>query len=309
MRRALRLLLWLALLAVAALVVNQVVSTRETKPARADIGRLMKVGGADVQVREDGPRGGPPIVLLHCFDCSVHWWTPTVGALARGHRVVRIDLLGHGGSAKPRDGYSMPNQARLVASVLDRLRVRSALVAGHSMGSSVTLALAERRPDLVRAVVLIGQPARPEQARLGLTARLGFFPLIGPALRRVATDSLVYDGLATAFAPDYRFPRSFVQDYRRMTYTSYDESGASSRAFIEATPLDQRLAATRKRALVVFGDREQIVDHRAAARSFRAVPRTDVRIVSGAGHSPSVERPAQTARLILDFDRRVRGGP
>jgi pimeloyl-ACP methyl ester carboxylesterase len=88
-------------------------------------------------------------VLLHGFDASLRWWQPSVSALARSHRVVRIDLLGHGGSAKPRDGYSMSEQARLVDGVMRILGVRRAIVAGHSMGAAVAIALAESDPPLV----------------------------------------------------------------------------------------------------------------------------------------------------------------
>ena len=63
-------------------------------------------------MREDGPADAPAVVLLHGFACSIRWWDRMVAALARDHRVIRFDLLGHGGSEKPKDGYSMENQAR-----------------------------------------------------------------------------------------------------------------------------------------------------------------------------------------------------
>src|SRR4051794_41436755 len=85
---------------------------RETKAASPTIGRILDLPDGDVQVREDGPKSAPPIVLLHCFACSMRWWDAVVPALARDHHVVRIDLLGHGGSEMPREGYSMPEQAR-----------------------------------------------------------------------------------------------------------------------------------------------------------------------------------------------------
>lgn len=309
MKRAFKLLAGFLVVLLVTLVVNHVITTRETKPAQADIGRIVKLRGGDIQVREDGPRRAPALVLLHCFDCSMHWWRPSVRALARRQRVIRVDLLGHGGSAKPREGYSMENQARLVAGVLDRLRVRRAVVAGHSMGGGVALALAEQRPRLVSGVILVDKAPTADPGKdLSLTARLGFYPLIGPALRRMATDSRIYDGLALAFAPGYRFPRSLVNDYRRMTYTSYDQSGELSARYAQQTPLDHRLSALRKPALVLYGDRDQLIDVPAAMRSFRIVPRARVYIIRGAGHSPAFERPQPTTRLMLRFARFVQAG-
>jgi pimeloyl-ACP methyl ester carboxylesterase len=302
MRRAFRFLGGLLVILLVALGVNHVITTRETKPAKADIGRIVKLKGGDIQVREDGPRGAPAIVLLHGFDASMHWWTPSVPALARSHRVIRVDLLGHGGSSKPTKGYSMPEQAQLVAELLDRLGVKRAIVAGHSMGTDVAVALTEKRPDLVRGVVVVDESASPDQANLGLTAKLGFYPLIGPAVNRFATDSMIYDAMKAGFAPGFRFPRSFVQDNRRMTYTSYYRSGTLSDEYAAQTPIDLRLAATRKPALVLFGDRDQLVTP-AAVRSFRAVRNADVHLIHGAGHSPMFEKPVPTTRLILQFER------
>ena len=80
--------------------------------------------------------------------------------LDREHRVVAVDLLGHGGSEKPDSGYSIPNQADLVAEALERLGVRHAEVVGHSLGGGVATALAERSPELVETVVIIDTRAR-----------------------------------------------------------------------------------------------------------------------------------------------------
>ena len=131
------------------LAVNTVVTDRDTEAAHADAGRIVDLPGGDLQVREDGPRDAPAVVMLHGFACSIGWWDQMTPALARDHRVVRFDLLGHGGSEKPKEGYGMESQARLVAAALDRLGVRRADVVGHSMGGSVATALAEQRPALV----------------------------------------------------------------------------------------------------------------------------------------------------------------
>jgi pimeloyl-ACP methyl ester carboxylesterase len=75
--------------------------------------------------------------------------------LTRSHRVIRIDLLGYGRSAKPADrSYALPGQARRVGVAMDRLGVEQVVVVGHSSGGAAATALTERRPDLVAALVL-----------------------------------------------------------------------------------------------------------------------------------------------------------
>ena len=294
--------LLLALLAVfgVLLAVNTVVMDRETKAAEADVGRVMELPGGDLQVREDGPRDAPAVVLLHGFACSIGWWDDMVPALARDHRVIRFDLLGHGGSEKPRDGYGMESQARLVAAALDRLRVRKADIVGHSMGGTVGTALVEQRRPLVRSLVILDSNSDKDDSHLPFTARLGFVPVLGQAIRRVVPDEMISAGLESAFADGFDVPDRFVDDFKDMTYTSYDESPSASKDYREGGSLADRLKDDRVPLLVIFGSEDKLVDA-DTAQDYRIVPGARIIVLDGVGHSPHVERPVATARLIRNF--------
>ena len=56
----------------AVLVANTIALNHQTKPAKADIGRILRLPGGDLQVREDGPAGGAPVVLIHGWTASMH---------------------------------------------------------------------------------------------------------------------------------------------------------------------------------------------------------------------------------------------
>jgi pimeloyl-ACP methyl ester carboxylesterase len=286
------------------LVVNALVMDRETKAASPTIGRIVDLPNGDVQVREDGPRSAQPIVLLHCFACSMRWWDRIVPALAKDHHVVRIDLLGHGGSEMPRDGYSMQDQAERVEAVIRSLRLPPAVVVGHSMGGAVATALAEQRPDVMSGLVIIDTPPDPKDAELPFAARIGFVPVIGEATKRIATDGMVKKGLEDAFAPGYDVPDQFVDDFNRMTYSAYDGSHNGATDFGDERPLDARLADVGKPLLVIFGARDQIVDPDSAA-GYKRVKGARVTMIPNAGHSPNVETPVRTADLIDRFAQRL----
>lgn len=295
-----RVLLGLLVLLVVALAVNTVVTDRETEAAQADAGRVIDLPGGDLQVREDGPTDGSPVVLLHGFACSLGWWDDMVPELARDHRVIRFDLLGHGGSEKPKQGYGMESQARLVAAALDRLRVRRTAVVGHSMGGSVATALAEQRPALVESLVILDSPSADGDAQLPFTARLGFVPVLGQAIDRLVPDAMVKNGLESAFAEGFDVPDRFVDDFRDMTYTSYDDSHRGSDDYSEERGLAERLADESVPLLVVFGSEDDLVEPESA-QGYRKVPGARIVVLDGVGHSPHVERPRATARLVNDF--------
>jgi pimeloyl-ACP methyl ester carboxylesterase len=288
----------------ALLAVNALVTGAETKDAEVTVpgGRLVEMPGGTLQLVEYGRPDATPIVLIHCFTCSTNWWDRMVPLLERQHRVIAVDLLGHGGSEKPESGYSMENQADLVAQVLGRLGVRDATVVGHSLGGGVATALAERSPALVDRVVIIDSRSSPhDSGDLGLLAKLVFTPVIGEALWRVKADFSVRDGLEVAFAPGFDVPDVFVDDVKRMTYSAYDDSAGDD--YSEERSLGARLAASGKPVMVIMGAEEQIIDDpRAALASYaRAVPAARTVLMPGAGHSPNVEAPERTASLVLGF--------
>jgi pimeloyl-ACP methyl ester carboxylesterase len=287
------------------LVVNMLLVDGKTAGAEVTEpgGRIFKLADGDLQVAEHGARSGSPIVLIHCFSCAMNWWDGMVPLLERSHRVITVDLLGHGGSEKPGSGYTPPNQARVVAEALERLNVSEATVVGHSLGGSVTVALSEQDPQLVARAVIIDMPPDNSYGDLGFIAGLAFKPLIGEALWRIKPDFSVRKGLGVAFAPGYDVPDAFVEDVKRMTYTSYDESPSGVDDFLDEESLDQRMAATGKPLMVLMGAEEQIVNdpQRALDQYASGDPGAETHLIAGAGHSPNVERPALVAKLVLEF--------
>ena len=300
--RPARIALLAVVLIVAALLVNTWLVERETEAASADIGRILELPAGDVQIREDGSRGNRPLVLIHGFQASMRWWDRVTPALARENRVIRIDLLGHGGSEKPRDGYSMEEQGDLVAQVLDRLRVRGAAVVGHSMGGQVVTALAERHPELVGRLMVIDTATENRFNKNRFTQRLATMPVIGHAISRVTPDSAIRDQVDLAFADGTEVPDLLYDDPKRATFNSFSGSRAGNRDYRDERPLDVRLENSDIPVDVVFGSEDELVDPKAANEW--DLPRLRVAVLKGAGHTPFVERPGRMARVIAEFARR-----
>lgn len=310
MRRGLKIAIALLVGLVAALVVNALIVNGKTAEAEIDVSgaRLVDTPAGELQVAESGSPDGPPLVLLHCYTCAMSWWEPILPLLERRHRVIRIDLLGHGGSEKPGSGYSMEDQATAVAAALRELDVDRATVVGHSLGFSVAVALAEQHPELVSGLVNIDEWSTTDQGELPFPAQLAYTPLIGQAISQVVPDAMVRDGLEVAFAPDYELSDDFgdqiVDDFRELTYTAYSEIDEEARAFLDESPNNDRLTRIRKPLLVIFGTEDQLYDSpEAVADSYRQVPGAKVVMLPGAGHSANVEQPRRTAALILPFAR------
>ena len=289
----------LAALVVLFLIVNTWAVERETKEAEAGGGRVLELPEGDVHVREDGDRRAPPLVLIHGFVSSMRWWDRVTPALARDHRVIRIDLRGHGGSEKPRDGYAMEEQADLVAAAMRRLGVRRARVVGHSMGGIVATALVERHRGLVSRLMTIGTPPDRDDAK-NRAGRIAVWPITGHAIRTLAPRRMLRARLEESFIPEYDVPEALVDDIERTTFTSFRESARAVREYWDEEPLDERLADERVPLLVVFGSEE---DAGSGIAQFRRVPGARVVVLDGLDHVPQMERPRRIIPLIRIFAR------
>jgi pimeloyl-ACP methyl ester carboxylesterase len=126
------------------------------------------------EVHGEGPRN---VVLLPGLLLPSRMHNPLARDLAdRGHRVITMDLLGHGESDMPRDmwRYSMPIFAREVVALLDHMDLDEAVVGGTSLGANTTLEVASLAPTRLRGM-LIEMPVL-DNALLGCA--IAFTPLL-----------------------------------------------------------------------------------------------------------------------------------
>lgn len=315
MRRTLRFAFFLVVVLVALLVVNAFVLDSQTKSAGTTVedGQLIELSNVelqyvDLEATDPDPAGeGEPIVLLHCYTCSLQWWEPLVSLLNANHRVISFDLIGHGGSEKPSSGYEIETQSAAVGEALNELGVRQATVVGHSMGGLVATSLAEQSSDLVDRVVLIGVPSESGDGNLPFTARASTFPVLGEGLWRVKLDSMVKSASAESFVPGadasevFDDPDRVVEDVNAMTFKSFKSSREEADAFLEAGSVASRLTSTGVPVLAMDGAEDQILDAEEVLGKFAAIPGARIVTVPGAGHAPNVEQPDEVAEAILAF--------
>lgn len=107
---------------------------------------------------------GTTVVLLHGFLENQTMWDVFVPEFSKKNRVVTIDLLGHGATECLGYVHSMEDQADMVHAVLHELKIRKAILVGHSMGGYIALAFAELYPDAMKGLVLLNSTSRSDSA-------------------------------------------------------------------------------------------------------------------------------------------------
>jgi pimeloyl-ACP methyl ester carboxylesterase len=244
---------------------------------------------------------GEPLLLAHGLGGAAANWLALAPLLLPGRRVLVPELPGHGGSAPLPAVPSLNAYADRLALLLDR----PAAVVGHSLGGAITLRLAIRRPELVRALVLAGAAgisSGTRQARYALTMTGMLKPgkRIAPYRRRVARSALVktlvFGRWGVSDPPSFpaEVAESFLSGPARHTDTV-----SAARALVRDDPRSD-LDRVQCPVLLLWGARDHqlpIDDAFDYARRLRA----PLRAIADCGHLLIGERPEACADAIGSF--------
>ena len=168
-------------------------------------GEFVDLGGSRVYCYAFGSRGaGEPIVLVHGAFTSSHLWQDLLPRLPKGHRVLVLDLLGHGRSDPARDAsMTVAAHAGRVAQLLDVMGVSVASLVGHGMGAAVAADVAHRHPARIARVALVN-PAllSPNPRNAVINGRISRLTALLPLWKRLSPGWLA-SALHSALLPAY----------------------------------------------------------------------------------------------------------
>jgi pimeloyl-ACP methyl ester carboxylesterase len=268
--------------------------TRAAERRFPPIGEFLDVDGVRVQYLARGPKDAPVLVLLHGNGAAIQDFIVSgfLERAAKRYRVIVLDRPGFGYTQRPRLRLWGPDaQARLVASVLDRLGVEQAFILGHSWGTLVALAFALEFPARTRGLVLASGYYFP-------TRRKDVYFLSGPAIP-IAGDILRYTILPfiaeriagkvirQIFAPlpvPPRFEAEFPLALSLRPNTlraSAEETGIMVPA---ARRLSRRYGEITCPTAIVWGDGDRIVEKEHGPKLKQAIPHAVTREFTGVGH-------------------------
>ena len=238
---------------------------------------------------------GPPVVLVHAGVADRRMWDPQVQSLAR-FTVVRYDLRGFGDSPLRPGPFSHADDLR---ELFDAIELERAAVVGNSFGGRVALEFALEHPERVTKPVLV-DAGLPDHEWSEEIRRFGEEE--DALLERGDVDGAVDLNVRTWALPH-------VADLiRPMQRRAFDVQLEAERWETPPGPerkLDPpssaRLADVSAATLVIVGSEDFGDFHALAERFAREIPDARLEIVEGAGHLPSLERPDEFDRLLLEF--------
>jgi 3-oxoadipate enol-lactonase len=272
--------------------------------------RSLEVGGRRHAFLEAG--AGWPVILLHGFALNAEMWRPQLERVPEGWRFIAPDLRGFGRSLPPSGPItqtdsrlppsggrtSMDDYAADVLSLMDALELDNAVIGGLSMGGYVAFAMYRLAPARFTAMVLVDTRSQADtpQVRDGRLHLREVLAKDGPAGVAVETLPKLLGETTRRERPE------IVQQTRALIESASPEAIEAAIGAMMARPdstpgLDAISCAT----LVIVGELDEIAPMVEAEAMQRAIRRSTLSVIPGAGHLSCLEQPDVFSRGLRDF--------
>ena len=274
----------------------------------SDHSRFIDVDGIRVHYQEVGDVNAPALVLIHGFASSTLVWSKVFLHLARSdYRVIAVDMLGYGYSAKPKNGeYTISGQAKLLIRLLDYLGIPRAIFVGSSYGGAVAATCALDHSDRVEKLILVGPVNNNRPLTFTLMRLFGspvFGDVVSPLLigsRRLLRRRMkrVYDRHA------------WVLDERRVEARHLPlRASGTQRAIIrtvrgwDAERISREAHLIGQPTLLLWGENDLEIPLADGERLHAAIPGSRLIVFLNCGHLPHEEYPEAFTEVVVGFSR------
>jgi pimeloyl-ACP methyl ester carboxylesterase len=238
--------------------------TKAQLPERtATRGHTVQINDLELYYEECGT--GKPLLLLHGFGGCGENWAPFTAKLSERHRLIVVDLRGHGHSTNPENKFTHREAARDVFLLLDKLGIGHFSAMGISSGGMVLLHMATAQPKRIDSMVLISATSHfPEQAR---------------AIFRRATFGKLPEQVQEMYRKSAKRGaeqiRQLIEQFNAF-HKNYDDMNFDA----------QTLSTIAARTLVVHGDRDRFFPVEIPVSIYRSIPDAALWIIPGGDHVP-----------------------
>jgi len=246
---------------------------------------------------------GLPVVLLHGFAEDGTIWDELTASLKNNYRLITADLPGCGKSPLPeipKTGMPLEELANLVIALLDKEGIRQCVLIGHSMGGYITLAVAEKYPDRLKAIGLFHSTAYPDsdEKKAGRRKCIEFINNNGsPAFIRQSTPNL--------FAESTRKERPELITSLIDRYVTFDPTALIhyQEAMISRPDRTHVLQQFTGPVLFIIGEQDAIIPLQSSLQQTHMPRLSHIHILENAGHMGMLEDKDGSLRILDDFLR------
>ena len=234
---------------------------------------------------------GRTIVMVHGAGANGHIWHKQIAHLGNAHSPVAMCLPGHGRSSGIEGLKSVRDYANFLAMFMDALQIKSAVIAGHSMGGAVAMDFAVRHPARVEGLMLVATAARfniPADAREGYRA-----VMMGRAPQAFTTDGYSPRTIKENFDVVREGWMEQIKTDPRVRYTDL--------LAVEQVDLRADIEKISKPTMILAGVDDPITTAADAEGIGSKIKGAKIEVIADGGHMLPWERPAEVNAAFDNF--------
>jgi pimeloyl-ACP methyl ester carboxylesterase len=271
---------------------------------------FIKIGGLDVHYKRRGD-GEPVIILLHGYGASTFSWRNVIDPLGGYGKVIAYDRPAFGLTERPLPGdwqgespYSLSSQSSLLIALMDKMKIKKAILIGNSAGGTVALNTALKYPDRVQGLVLVDAAIYADKKKpqwQQFIMKLPQFRRIGPLMVR-SIEKKADDQVRSAWHDPDKVTPKILEGYRKpLQANNWDKALWEYTIVSGASNLENRLGEVSVPVLVISGDDDQIIPLDDSLRLAQSIPGARAKVMYACGHVPQEECPDQFMTAVGDF--------
>ena len=261
--------------------------------------------GLTVHLRDEGPRGGVPIILLHGSNADLHTWQPWVEALTQDYRVIRFDQIGHGLTGPSISGeYQTLDFHTTLDGVARKLGLERFILGGSSMGGAIAMAYAIEQPERLAGLVLVDAGGADIQREGGgnLAFTLARIPGVGATFSQLLPRSLVERSLSQSVSNQDVVADAAIDRYWELARYPGNRAATRKRFSTGYQPFRaDEIAQVTVPTLVMWGANDALVPLEGGKWYDQHLPNSTLVIYEGIGHLPQEEIAGQSAADLMDW--------
>ena len=243
---------------------------------------------------EDTGGFGPAIVFSHgmLFDSTM--FASQVAAFRDRYRCIIWDERGHGKTATDTEpGYSYKDSANDLSGLLSYLEIESAILVGAAKGAFLGMTCALARPELVRALVLIGAHVGSKDPATIASYR----EMVGGWITGRLPDALATEIEHTALGPGWPGASAWKEKWRAMSASNLL---SAIDACVRRDDISDRICSIKVPTLIIHGDADAVISLSKAQAIRKAIPNSELVVVPG-GHAVSMTNPDPVNAALRGF--------
>ena len=276
-------------------------TTLEAKYAN-EASRFMNVAGARIHYRDEGPRDGPVVVLVHANFASLLGWEPWADALKDKYRVVRFDMTSHGLTGPdPSGDYGLERTMELTEKFIDALGLENFTIGGTSLGGTVSLLYTIDHPDRIENLILLSPGSlegREQKERRGEVPDAAY--VLKYIMPRALPASFLTSGFGSQSEPSEELKDQWFELWR---LEGQREAQLDRLSQYKVFDVESAFRAVEAPVLLLWGEENTTAKFEQAAEVMHLLENTEVTYISypGVGHMAVQQAGAEIGADVRAF--------